>query len=140
MLSFTETAVTVEAATAYLDAIEAADWPDSTAEREAAILRGQRHLAREYNQRWADEWANDEAPELVQHAIAEAALVEARTPGITSRVVTPSEAKVLTRVGSLQWQPVRQGDTAEGMKPRLTHVEAMLRPVLRAKSIFLERA
>ena len=140
MLSFTALAVTPSEATAYVTARALTDWPEAEPAQAAALRRGQDHIAREYNGRWADEWESEDAPDLVRFAIIEAAVVEARNPGSLSPAVKASDAKMLTGVGSISWSPIQGPTGVEALRPRLLHVEAMLAPVLRARSMFLERA
>ena len=140
MLSFTDLAVTPAEALDYTGARMVTGWPDGEPEQEAALRRGQDHLAREYNERWAIEFENDDAPELVKFSIIEAALVEARNPGALSPTVKASEAKMLTGVGSISWTPIPGPNGVDALRPRLLHVEAMLSGLIRAQTIFLERA
>ena len=140
MLSFTSSAVTTSEAESYVDERALAGWPEGDTEQRAALRRGQDHIAREYNGRWADEWESEDAPDLVRFAIIEAAVVEARQPGSLSPAVKASEAKMLTGVGSISWSPIQGPTGVEALRPRLLHVETMLAPVLRSRAMFLERA
>ena len=101
MLSFTDPAMTPAEATAYIEAAGGAGWPDDTPAREQAIMRGQRAIAAQYNGRWLTEWENDAASDAVKHAIAEAALIEARSPGALN---APPPDKVLTGAKGITWQ------------------------------------
>ena len=140
MLSFTDLAVTHAAASDYVSARALSGWPEDEPGQEAALRRGQDHIAREYNHRWASEFENDDAPELVQFAIIEAALVEARNPGALSPTVKASDAKMLTGVGSITWTPIPGPNGVDALRPRLLHVEAMLSGVVKSPTVFLERA
>jgi hypothetical protein len=140
MLSYTTAAVTPTEALAYVAGRGLTGWPETEPAQIAALRRGQDHLAREYNERWSVAFDNDEAPELVQFAVIEAALVEARNPGSLSPTVKATDAKMLTGAGSISWTPVSGPGGVDALRPRLLHVEAMLKPLLRAKTIFLERA
>lgn len=100
MLSYIVPAVTASEATSYLSAAVITGWPVATDDQEAAIMRGQRALAALYNGRWLTKWENSDAPDAVKFAIAEAALVEAKTPGTLSAV---DPGKVLTTAGKLSW-------------------------------------
>ena len=140
MLSFTDLAVTLAAASDYVSARALSGWPDGEPAQQAAIRRGQDHIAREYNERWAVEFDNADAPELVKFAIIEAALVEARNPGALSPTVKASDAKMLTGVGSISWTPIPGPNGVDALRPRLLHVEAMLSGVVKSPTVFLERA
>lgn len=126
MLSFTDPAVTADAATAYLQAGGATGWPDGTVERERAIMRGQRFIAARYNARWLTEWGNNDAPEQVQYAIAEAALLEAVTPGGLKVVSNPATDKVLVQAGKLAWERAKGANGAFGWWPRVSIIEGLL--------------
>ena len=140
MLSYTLAAVTPAEASAYVAARGLTGWPVDEPAQAAALRRGQDAIARDYNERWADEWGNDDPPELVKFAIIEAGVVEARDPGFLTRVVKASDAKMLTRVGDIGWTPVPGPGGVEALRPRLLHVEAMLAPRLRSRAMFLLRA
>lgn len=99
-LSFTVPVVTPAEATDYLTAGGATGWPDDETARAQAIMRGQRAIAAIYNGRWRPDVSLDPAPDAVKHAIAEAALVEAVTPGTLN---APAPDKVLTGAGKLTW-------------------------------------
>lgn len=92
MLSFTETAVTVEEADTRCNALGYADWTGAEPQKAAAILRGQTYIAATYNARWANEWPNEAAPEPVKFAIIEAARRELVTPGSLSPDFDPTNA------------------------------------------------
>lgn len=63
----------------------------------------------------------------VESAVYEAAMAEVLTPGFWSKTFTPSEQKVLTKVGAIQW--TLTGDASKGGSsiPRSTKIETMLR-------------
>ena len=143
MLSYDTSAVTVAYADAYATARGLAAWTGTTEAKTAALRRGQDYVAREFNGRWQAEWTDATAPDLVKMAIVEAAIVEMTTPGALSPVVTPSQAKVLVEVKGIKWEPLKAGSGVDGMKPVLTHVEAMLLGLAGARSAqtaFLDRA
>jgi hypothetical protein len=132
MLSYSVLAVTAVEAQAYVTARLLSGWPAGLAEQEAALRLGQDYVAREYNARWSVEFTDATAPDIVKYAIVEAALVEARSPGALSPLVTAATAKILTKVGEIQWTPVSgksSGSASDLMKPTLTNVEAMLKSV-----------
>lgn len=133
MLSYTDLAVTVAEADAYVAARALSGWPDVEADKTAALRRGQDYIAREYNGRWVEEWT--EAPEVVQNAICEAALVEAANVGALSPVVKEADAKVLTEVKGIRWERIPGRGGVEGMRPRLLHVEALLSGVVKSGNV-----
>lgn len=126
MLSFTDPAVTAEAATTYLQAGGATGWPVDATARAQAIMRGQRFIAARYNARWLTEWDNSDAPEQVQYAIAEAALLEAVTPGSLKVVSNPATDKVLVQAGKLAWERAKGANGAFGWWPRVSIIEGLL--------------
>lgn len=129
MLDYDTPALTVAEATNYINAGGLTGWPALEADRASALLRGQRYLAREFNNRWGIVFTNSTAPDLVKFAVAEVALVEARSPGVLSRVVTPGEAKALVGVDSIRWALIPMPGGEEILRPRVTHVDAMLAPI-----------
>lgn len=141
MLTFTDMAVTATEALAYVDARGLTGWPVVGAEQDAALRRGQDYIAREYNGRWAVDFDDTTAPDVVKFAIIEAAIAEAMTPGALAPVVTPGQAKVLVEVKGIRWEPLRKGGGAGDMKPVLTAVQAMLAPyVISGGTSFVARA
>lgn len=144
MLSFTEAAVTPLEALDYLLNRGVTTWPEFETEQLAALRRGQDYIAREFNGRWASDWipegeTDPVVPELVKFAIIEAAVVEHLNPGILSPTVKASDAKVLTAVEGIQWTPIAGPSGVDALKPRLLHVESMLKHVLRRASSLLLR-
>jgi hypothetical protein len=140
MLSFTDPAVTPSEALTYVTARALTGWPADQPAQVAALRRGQDHIAREYNGRWLVDFETDDAPDLVQFAVIEAALVEARNPGSLAPTVKASDAKTLTGVGSITWTPIKGAAGVDALRPRLLHVEAMLRGLVGGQTVFLERA
>lgn len=124
MLSYTMAAVTPAEATAYLSAAGVTGWPTDATAQAQAIMRGQRYIAARFNSRWAEAWTD--TPEAVQHAICEAALIEAREVGKLSPVSTPSTDKVLVGAGSLEWERVKGPSGADGYIPRVAAIEGLL--------------
>jgi len=63
----------------------------------------------------------------VEAAVYEAAMAEVAAPGFWSKTFTPSEQKVLTKVGTIQWTVT--GDASKGGSsiPRSTKIDTMLR-------------
>ena len=124
MLSFTDPAVTPAEATDYLQAGGVTGWPEGDVEQAQALMRGQRYVAGRYNTRWLTEWTA--VPDEVKYAIAEAALLEAKTPGSLSAVSNPSTDKVLTQAGKLGWERVKGAGGAYSWWPRVSAVEGLL--------------
>lgn len=85
MLSYTEPAVSVEEADEYASARAWPDWAGDDAVKIAALRRGQDWVAQTYNDRWAEEWENDDTPENVKYAIIITARMELATPGRLSK-------------------------------------------------------
>jgi hypothetical protein len=100
MLSYTVPATTAAEVTTYLSAAGVTGWPEAEVDQSAAVMRGQRYVAATYNARWTTDFTNDAAPDVVKHAIAEAALVEAKTAGALTAALPD---KVLTGAGKLSW-------------------------------------
>jgi hypothetical protein len=138
MLSFTELAVTAFDADAYIESRGLIGWPVASDAETQALRRGQDYIAREYNARWLDEW--EDAPDVVQFAIFEAALREAIAPGVLAPVVTLGQAKVLTEVSGIKWTPLQERASVGDMKPTLTVVDGLLASVIRPYSLDLLRA
>jgi len=63
----------------------------------------------------------------VENAAYEAALVEIVTPGFWTKTFTPSEQKVLTKAGSIQWTVTGDASVGGSAVPRSTKIETMLR-------------
>jgi hypothetical protein len=66
--------------------------------------------------------------EAVTEATYIAASLELATPGLFGGAVKPGDAKILTRVGTVEWEPL-PGATAGDMVPRVAAIEALLAPV-----------
>ena len=63
----------------------------------------------------------------VESAAYEAAMAEVATPGFWTKTFTPSEQKVLTKVGSLAWTVTGDASKGGASIPRSTKIETMLR-------------
>lgn len=70
-------------------------------------------------------------PDAVKHAIIEAAVIEARTPGVLSPVSTPATDKVLVGAGKLTWERVRGASGADAYMPRSAIIDGLLAGLLR---------
>lgn len=103
MLSFSEPAITIQEADDYAESRAYSDWLEASSSpataKEAAIRRGQDYIAGRYNGRWLSEFENDDAPDQVKYAIAEAARLELATPGVL--------APVLSRAGQVKRKRVK---------------------------------
>lgn len=126
MLSYTTLAVTLEEATAYVSAGGIAVTLQDT-----DLMRGQRYLAARYNSRWRAPFGADDVPEAVKLAIVEAALVEAKTPGILSPMSTPATDKVLVGAGKLTWERIGDASAPDAFVPRIAAIEGLLAPYIR---------
>lgn len=129
MLSFTVLAVTKAEAAAYTGAGGIA-----VALQETDLMRGQRYVAAKFNGRWRVAFGPDEVPEEVQLAIIEAAIVEAKTPGILSPTSTPATDKVLVGAGKLTWERVGDATDPDAFVPRVAAVEGLLASLIRPES------
>lgn len=140
MLSFTTLAVTAAEATAYHALAAPTGWPVVEADQEAALYRGQRYIAARYNGLWLTDWDNDDAPDEVKHAISEAGLVEAVSPGKLSVTSTPAADKVLTEVNGIKWERVKLGGI-DGWVPRNSTITGLLSGLVRSgATMHLSRA
>lgn len=126
MLSFTELAVSNTEAAEYINAAGITPQP-----RETDLMRGQRYVAARFNSRWRTEWEDNVVPNAVKHAIIEAAVIEARTPGSLSPVSTPATDKVLVGAGKLTWERVKGASGADAFMPRSAIIDGLLSGLLR---------
>lgn len=127
MLSFTELAVSDAEAAEYTSAAGITPQPSET-----DLMRGQRYVAARFNSRWLSEWEDDVVPEEVKHAIIEAAIIEARTPGVLSPVSTPATDKVLVGAGKLTWERVRGASGPDAYMPRSAIIDGLLAGLVRS--------
>lgn len=95
----------------------------------AALERGSRYIRIRYVSLMdADVDTTDER--IVEAAYIAAAL-ELASPGFFLKTYTPSQAKVLTGVGSLKWTPVTGGASGSAaMQPVSPEIEALLQGLL----------
>ncbi|WP_116654420.1 DnaT-like ssDNA-binding protein [Pelagibacterium sediminicola] len=134
MLSFTEPAVTSGDADAYATARGWTDWTGDETVKAAAIMRGQTYLAGLYNDRWATEWENDQAPEPVKYAIIETARRELVSPGslspdfVASRVVSRERKKVGPLEKELEYA---EATGSSSVRPQIAIIEQLLAGLLR---------
>lgn len=141
MLSFTDLAVELAEADDYATARAWANWTGTDEVKTAALRRGQDFIAGEYNDRWVDEWENDDAPENVKFAIIEAARRELVSPGSTAPDITPGTAKILTQVDTIGWTPAKANITAADMVTTFKAIERLLTGLItNSSTAFLERA
>ena len=127
MLSYTVPAVTQAEATEYTSVAGVIPQPGP-----ADLIRGQRYIAARFNSRWLSEWEDDVVPEAVKHAIIEAAVIEARTPGALSPVSTPATDKVLVGAGKLTWERVRGASGPDAHMPRSAIIDGLLAGLVRS--------
>lgn len=129
MLSYTDPATTPAEVDAYATARAWSDWAGENAIKAAAIMRAQTYLAGLYNGRWATEWGNDDAPDEVKYAIAEAARRELVTPGslspdyVASRVVNRERKKVGPLEKELQYA---EATSASSVRPQIAIIDQLL--------------
>ncbi len=134
MLSYTDPAVTVLEADAYLVAAGQA-WTGTNEAKAAAIIRGQRYVAGIGNGRWATEWDNDAAPEPVKFAIIEAAQRELAAPGslspdyVASKVVKREKKQVGPLAKELEYA---EATSAASVRPDIEIIDQLLAGQLRA--------
>lgn len=133
MLSYTDPAVTVLEADAYLVAAGQA-WTGTNEAKAAAIIRGQRYVAGIGNGRWATEWDNDAAPEPVRFAIIEAAQRELAAPGslspdyVASKVVKREKKQVGPLAKELEYA---EATSAAAVRPDIEIIDQLLAGQLR---------
>jgi len=133
MLSYTDPAVTVLEADAYAALRGWTNWTGLGPIKNAAIMRGQTYLAGLYNDRWATEWDNDDAPEAVKNAIIEAARRELVSPGslspdyVASRVVTRERKKVGPLEKELEYA---EATGASSVRPDIAIIDQLLAGLL----------
>lgn len=98
----------------------------------AALVRASDYIRTRYVLQFIAEFDGTE-PE-VEEATYIAAAFELTTPGFWATTFTPSQTKVLTKVGSIQWTPVTIGAVGVGsdaMLPTSPAIDALLRPYSR---------
>lgn len=128
MLSYTDPAVTVLEADAYLVAA-GQPWTGTNDAKAAAIVRGQRYIAGIGNGRWASEWDNDDAPEPVKFAIIEAAQRELASPGslapdfVASKVVKREKKQVGPLAKELEYA---EATSAASVRPDIEIIDQLL--------------
>ena len=135
MLSFTEPAVTVADASAYLAASGEAGWDGTEDAKGHAIIRGQRYIAGIGNGRWATEWDNADAPDGVKFAIAEAALRELVAPGSLAPDFTASKVvkREKKKVGPLEKElEYAEAVNASAVRPNIAIIEHLLAGLITA--------
>lgn len=129
MLSYTVQAVTKAEATAYTGSAGIA-----VTLQETDLMRAQRYIAARFNSRWRVPFDADSIPEAVKLAIIEAAIVEAKKPGILSPTTTPATDKVLTGAKGLTWELVGGASGPDAYIPRIAAVEGLLAPLIRPEN------
>lgn len=125
MLSFTTLAVTIAEADAYATA-RGRTWAGDNATKTAALRRGQDYVAGKYNRRWLIDFEDTTAPDVVKYAIVEAAVRELAVPFSLMPDVQMGTAKVLTKVGSLGWTPVKTDAKAADFEPTIFAIRGLL--------------
>lgn len=134
MLSYTDPAVTVLEADAYL-VTAGQPWAGTEDAKAAAIIRGQRYVAGIGNGRWAAEWDSDAAPESVRFAIIEAAQRELAAPGslspdyVASKVVKREKKQVGPLAKEMEYA---EATSAASVRPHIEIIDQLLAGQLRA--------
>lgn len=128
MLSYTDPAVTVLEADAYLVAA-GQPWTGTNEVKAAAIIRGQRYVAGIGNGRWAAEWDNEAAPEPVKFAIIEAAQRELAAPRslspdyVASKVIKREKKQVGPLAKELEYA---EATSAASVRPDIEIIDQLL--------------
>jgi len=134
MLSYTDPAVSVPETDVYVTLRGWTDWTGADPHKTAALRRGQDFIAGAYNDRWATEWDNDDAPEPVKYAIIEAARRELVSPGslspdyVASRVVSRERKKVGPLEKELEYA---EATSASSVRPQIAIIEQLLAGLIR---------
>jgi hypothetical protein len=97
----------------------------------AALVRASDYIRTRYVIRFSADY-DDSAPQVEESAYI-AAAYELETPGFWSATFTPSQVKVLTKVGGIQWTPVQMGglSASDAMTPVSPAIDALLTPLTR---------
>ena len=105
-----------------------ADDADAT----AALVRASDYIKYEYVSRLTSGY--DETLDVVELATYEAANHELTTVGFWVKAFTPSEQRIVTRVGEISFQPVGESTGKVGFStPRSTLIERMFAPYVTAR-------
>ena len=98
----------------------------------AALVRASDYIKYEYVSRLLSGY--DETLDVVELATYEAANQELATVGFWVKAYTPSEQRIVTRVGEISFQPVNESTGKFGHSvPRSTLIEAMFAPYVSAR-------
>lgn len=97
----------------------------------AALQRAFDYIRTRYILRFATGYTENDAN--VTEAVYIAAQNELTTPGFWATTFTPSQVKVLTRVGEISWTPAANGMAigVDGMLPISPAIDALLVPLTR---------
>lgn len=96
----------------------------------AALTRAYDYIRTRYVIRFLA--AYDENADQVTEAVYIAAQLELTTPGFWTKTFTMSDAKVLTKVGSISWTPMASGSmlmNPDSYLPTSPAIEALLNPL-----------
>lgn len=116
--------------TAFAYAFFGSNLPGSAADKEATLWRTFVFMS---GLRWVDGvWPTfgGTIPDAVKHAQSVFARAEHASPGVLAPTVTLGQAKVLTKVGSIGWTPLKDGATVEDLKPVVSQAYDFIRPWL----------
>lgn len=94
-----------------------------------ALTRASDYIALNYVARFVAPW--DENSPCVAEAVYEAATLEGETPGFFSSAQAPTGAKILTRVGEIEWEQIEgfnaaAGGAADAALPVSSKIEALI--------------
>ena len=99
---------------------------------EAALIRASDYIKYRYVPLLLADY--DETFEIVTFAAYEAASLELAISGLFSGTYTPSQQKVLTAVGDIEWTPVDAKVTGfEASQPTSVKIEAMFAPYIASR-------
>lgn len=134
MLSYTDSAVTVSAAAAYVASRGKTGWPEAEADQLIALRRGQDYIAGMYNTLWNTEFDDASAPTQVQFAIVEAALRGAADPAALLPDYDPTTAIKRTKAkgGPVETEDEYFEAGADGSAPIYGAIANMLKPFLKS--------
>lgn len=104
----------------------------SDADATAALVRASDYIKFEYVSRLLSGY--DETLDVVELATYEAANQELASAGFWVKAFTPSEQRIVTRVGEISFQPVGESTGKVGFStPRSTLIERMFAPYITAR-------
>ncbi len=91
----------------------------------AALVRASDYIRTKYVNYFAAPF--EDAPDYVIEATYIAASLELKTPNFFTKTYTPSQQKVLTKVGGIQWTAIGDATGTDAAAPVSTPIELLLR-------------